>query len=442
MYFKRKIYDKMLEWKENYAGFYALLIEGARRVGKSTVVERFARKEYKSYIFIDFANVSPDVISSFDDIHNLDMFFLRLQAVTGVTLVANESVIVFDEIQLFPRARQAIKYLVKDGRYHYIETGSLISIKKNIQDILIPSEEKKIKMFPMDFEEFCWAAGMNTYQLAKDVFDSNMAIGQEVNRKWMRDFRLYMAVGGMPQAVQAYLEGKDFTQIDAVKRSIIELYQDDFKKIDTSGRIAALYRSVPAQLALDNKQFSIAKATGKRKTVSDMESIHELIDSGTVLPAYNTRDPGISLTLTKDLDVFKLYIADTGLFISLMFIDRPDELNKIYAKMLSDKLPANLGYLYENAVAQIIASKGHELYYHTWSRKGSTHYYEVDFLLAKKDKINAIEVKSSGIGKFESLKQFRNKYAKHIDKTIVLSQKDRFYKDGIDFMAIYMANYL
>ncbi|NMA17156.1 MAG: ATP-binding protein [Clostridiaceae bacterium] len=343
MYFQRKLYYKLLEWKNEYADSYALLIEGARRVGKSTLVEKFATNEYKAYILIDFANVAPDVLDSFDDIHDLDLFYLRLQAATGKTLIENDSVIIFDEIQLFPKARQAIKYLVQDGRYHFIETGSLISIKKNVQNILIPSEEMRISMHPMDFEEFCWAIESNTYKLALEVYLSGKPLGQNINRKWMKDYRIYMAVGGMPQAVKAYVQGENFSQIDHVKRTIIDLYENDFKKIDRSGRISAIYRSVPSQLAIDTRRFYLSKATEKRKTNRDEELLYELIDSKTVIPCYNTRDPVVSLSQTKDLDTYKLYLADTGLFISLMFIDRPGQVNSIYMKLLSDKLPANLG---------------------------------------------------------------------------------------------------
>lgn len=442
MYFKRKIYQQLLDWKEKYADSYAVLIEGARRIGKSTVAKEFAENEYKSYINIDFANVSPMIKEVFDDIHDLDIFFLRLQALTNTTLFDGHSVIIFDEIQLFPVARQAIKYLVQDGRYHYIETGSLISIKKNIQNILIPSEEVKISMYPMDFEEFSWVIDSNTYDLAREIFLTGRPVGQDLNRKWMRDFRIYMAVGGMPQAVSAFKEGNNFTQIDQIKRSIIDLYERDFRKLDASGRLSSLYHSIPAQLAMDSRRFVLYRGTGRRKGDSDLELLHELIESKTVLAAYNTRDPRVSLSLTKDIDTFKLYLSDSGLFVTLLFIDRPNQVNEIYSKLLSDKLPANLGYLYENAVAQMIASKNHELFYHTWDRENSNHYYEIDFLYAQADKIDAIEVKSSGIGKFKSLKEFSKKYSQNINHSYVLSQKDRTKKDGIEFLPIYMMNYL
>ncbi len=442
MYFRRKAYDQLLSWKKEYADSYAILIEGARRVGKTTLVEEFAKNEYSSYILLDFANVSDTVISCFDDIHNLDFFFLRLQAATGVDLVKHDSVIIFDEIQLFPRARQAIKYLVKDGRYHYIETGSLISIKKNVNNILVPSEEMKLTLYPMDFEEFSLAIGSKTYEQSKKFFCQKMPAGQALNRQWMRDFRIYMAVGGMPQAVKGFVEGRSFSAIDRIKRNIIQLYEDDFRKIDNTGRISAMFHSIPAQLSRDKKRFLISEALGKRKNKSDEDLIYDLVDSKTVLISHNTTDPRVSLSSTKSIDSYKLYIADTGLFMTLMFIDRPDMQNELYSKMLSHKLPANLGYLYENAVAQVVASSDRELYYHTWEKENSTHYYEIDFLLSKGTKVSAIEVKSSGLGEFKSLKRFKEKFSKSVAQTILLSQKDMKHEWGIDFLPIYMAPFL
>ena len=421
MYFKRKAYDKLVQWKTDYAQNYAVLLEGARRVGKSTIAEQFARNEYRSYILIDFSKASNEIKSCFDDINDLDMFFLRLQALTGVNLYKEESVVIFDEVQLFPKARQAIKHLVKDGRYHYIETGSLISIKKNVENILIPSEEMKIEVYPMDYEEFCWATNQN-FDMLKKIYDMNKSIGQDVNRKLMRDIRVYMAVGGMPQAVEAYTAGQNFSMIDQIKRQIIVLYEDDFKKIDPSGRLSSIYHSIPAQLSKEAKRYSLSKTLGRRKNEKDNSLIYDLIDSKTVIASYNSTDPRVSLSLTKDLSSYKLYIADTGLFVTLMFIDRPATENEIYAKLLADKLPANLGYLYENLVAQMITSTGRELYYHTWEKKGSTHYYEIDFLISNGSKVSAIEVKSAGAGKHESLLEFRKKYSKNIKNSYIVSQ--------------------
>ena len=441
MLFHRKAYSRLLEWKEKYADKYAVLLEGARRVGKSTIAASFAKNEYKSYILLDFSKTTNNILDCFDDIGNLNMFFLRLQAETGVTLYEHESLIIFDEVQLFPKARQAIKHLVSDGRYHYLETGSLISIKKNVKDILIPSEEMKIQVCPMDYEEFCNATG-NNFELLQQIYNMDTEIGQTTNRKLMRDLRVYMAVGGMPQAVEAYIEGRNFSEIDQVKRQIISLYEEDFKKIDPSGRISALYHSIPAQLAKDAKKYRITSAIGKRNSKKTEELLYELIDSKTVLPCYNSTDPRVSLADTKDFGSYKLYLSDTGLFVTLMFIDRPIIENDIYAKLLSDKLPANLGYLYENLVAQMIVASGRELYYHTWGKKASTHYYEVDFLISEGSKINAFEIKSSGTGKHESIKAFSKKYSQNVHNTYLLSQKDVGKKEALIMKPFYLMPFL
>ncbi len=441
MYFKRKAYNALMDWKEKYAERYAVLLEGARRVGKSTIAEQFAKNEYQSYILIDFSNSSDEIKECFNDIHDLDIFFLRLQAITGIDLFPHESVIIFDEVQLFPQARQAIKHLVKDGRYHYIETGSLISIKKNVKDILIPSEEMKISVYPMDYEEFCDATGKK-YSIIKTLFEMNREVGQQVNRKMLRDLRIYMAVGGMPQAVEAYVDGNSFSMIDQIKRQIIHLYEEDFKKIDLSGRLSSMYHSIPAQLSKDVKKYRISAALERRKSSKDDNLIYDLIDSKTVLPSYNVTDPRVSISLTKDIDSYKLYIADTGLFITLMFMDRPVAENELYAKLLSDKLPANLGYLYENLVAQMLTASGRELYYHTWEKEGSTHYYEIDFLLSQGTKVSAIEVKSSGTGKHESLLAFKKRYSSHIKECFIISQKDIDEKADIKYVPVYMTEVL
>ena len=441
MQFKRKAYSKLLDWKKNYSDNYAVLLEGARRVGKSTIAETFARNEYKSYIMIDFSKTTDNILKCFDDIGNINMFFLRLQAETGVTLYEHESLIIFDEVQLFPKARQAIKHLVFDGRYHYLETGSLISIKKNVKDILIPSEEMKIQVYPMEYEEFCEATG-NNYDLLRQINDMGTAIGQSTNRKLMRDLRLYMAVGGMPQAIEAYVEGKNFSEIDQVKRQIISLYEEDFKKIDSSGRISALYHSIPAQLAKDPRKYRISTAIGKRTTLKTEELLYELIDSKTILPCFNSTDPRVSLADTKDFDSYKLYLSDTGLFVTLMFIDRPVTENDIYAKLLSDKLPSNLGYLYENLMAQMIVASGRELYYHTWGKKDSTHYYEVDFLLSEGSKINAFEIKSSGTGKHESITEFSRKFSKNVKNIYLMSQKDIGKEENLQLKPFYLMPFL
>jgi len=441
MVFKRKAYDQLLDWKKHYANRYAVLLEGARRIGKSTIAESFAKNEYKSYILIDFSKSADSIIKCFDDIGNLNIFFLRLQAETGITLYEHESLIIFDEIQLFPKARQAIKHLVKDGRYHYLETGSLISIKKNVKDILIPSEEMKIQVHPMDYEEFCGAVGYN-YALLQQIYETGNAIGQATNRKLMRDLRVYMAVGGMPQAVEAYIRGDNFTEIDRIKRHIITLYEDDFRKLDPSGRISAMYHAIPAQLAKGTRKYRASSAIGKRNNTKSEELLYELLDSKTVLPCYNSTNPRVSLADTKDFDRYKLYLSDTGLFITLMFIDRPAVENELYKKLLSDKLPANLGYLYENMVAQMITAAGRELYYHTWEKVGSTHYYEVDFLISDNSKISAFEVKSSGTGKHESIGAFAKNFSANSGNLYVLSQKDVSTEGILQKKPVYLTPFL
>lgn len=440
--FKRKAFEKLKYWKEKKAPKYAVLLEGARRVGKSTIAEEFAKQEYKSYIKIDFANVRKEILDVFEDIAEPDLFFLRLQTATGITLHKRESVIIFDEIQLMPKVRQAIKYLVADGRYDYIETGSLISIKKNVKDIVIPSEEIKIQVYPMDYEEFMWATGNETYQVLKELYKRGKAVGNSLNRKLMRDFRVYMAVGGMPQAVAAYVEGGNFTEIDEVKREIINLYKDDFFKIDGTGLIGRMYESIPTQLATDKRSYVISAATGKKKVDKDIERLYNMLDSKTVLPCYNVLNPSVTLSQTMDNQTFKLYLADTGLFTTMIFSSSGETDENIYTKLLSDSLPADLGYLYENAVAQVINAAERPLYYHTWRKDNVTRYFEIDFLVASKTKIVPIEVKSSGLGMHKSITEFQRKYSKNTAASILLSQKDVGQVEMLKLYPIYMLPYI
>ncbi len=440
--FWRKAENQLLKWKENYSSQYAAIIEGPRRVGKSTVAEEFAKKYYRTYIKIDFASVKKDVLAAFDDIAELDVFFLRLQAATGITLHEKESVIIFDEIQRFPLARQAIKYLVADGRYSYIETGSLLSIKKNVKDIVIPSEEYKIKMYPMDYEEFLRAIGSGNYETVQKFYELKKPLGNQLNQKLLRDMRLYMCVGGMPQAVAAYVAGKNFEEIDFVKRAIIELYKDDFMKIDDSGRISAMYEAIPAMLSQNKKRYTLSNVLGKRTTAKDQELLSNLLNSKTVLACYNTTDPKITLSQSKDFDSYKLYLADTGLFTTMLFNDKSQIYADIYIKLMGDKLDANLGYLYENLIAQEIAASGHELYYHTWQKPNSSHYYEIDFLLSQKTKLVPIEVKSSSIQHHQSITEFAKKYSDRTGEQFLLSQKDVGNEDQLRLEPIYMIPYI
>lgn len=436
--FKRKVYSALTEWKEKYSKKYAAMLEGARRVGKSTVAEEFAKNNFRSYIKVDFANVEKDVLEIFDDIASLDLFFLRLQTATGTTLYPGESVIIFDEIQKAPFVRQAIKYLVADGRYSYIETGSLISIKKNVKDIVIPSEEHFIQVYPMDYEEFLWAIGNDTYDVLRQLYKTGKPVGEQLNKKLMRDFRIYMAVGGMPQAVEAYVNGDNFEAIDRVKRGILKLYEEDFYKIDESGRLSKMYNSIPNQLAANKKRYVISNATGKRTTNKDKEIFSELLDSKTVLISHNVTDPSVSLSATADEESYKLYLSDIGLFTSLLF-NSVDKLHtKIYSKLLSDKLDVNLGYMYENVAAQMIASSGNRLFYHTWKKDDNVHFYEVDFLIASNAKLVPIEIKSSNVNTHKSISAFSTKFSKKIYRQYLFSQKDVGHKEQLLYKPIYM----
>lgn len=441
--FKRKIYNKMLEWKRDSDGRTALLIEGARRIGKSTIVEEFAQNEYESYILIDFAKASKDVRSLFEDISDLNYLFLQLQLQYKVDLHERKSVIIFDEVQLCPMARQAIKALVEDHRYDYIETGSLISIKKNVKDILIPSEERKISMYPMDYEEFLWAIGdETTFLLLKKCFEMNQGLGDAISRKQLRQFRLYMLVGGMPQAVSTYIETNNLRKVDEVKRDILNLYEADFAKIDSTGRLAMLFDAIPAQLNKNASRFQASTVLDGEKPDKILELIAELKDSKTVLVSYNVNDPNAGMSNTRDLARFKLFLSDTGLFVTLMFKDKDFTENEIYEKLLSDKLSVNLGYLYENVVAQCLASSGNELFYHTIMNEKSKHNYEIDFILARKNKIVPLEVKSSGYKTHKSLDVFTEKFSDRILKRYLIYTKDMSKDQDIFCIPVYMVPFL
>lgn len=441
--FRRKIYDKLLEWKTESDGRTALLIEGARRVGKSTVVEEFAKNEYESYILIDFSRASKAVKELFEDISDLDYLFLQLQLQYKVDLHERRSLIIFDEVQQCPLARQAIKALVADHRYDYVETGSLISIKRNVKDILIPSEERKISMYPMDHEEFLWAVGdLTTIPLLKKVFDSGKPVGVQIHRKLMRDFRLYMLVGGMPQAVNEYIETNNFRKVDQIKRDILNLYEDDFKKIDPTGKLSSLFDAIPAQLNKNASRYQVSSVLNGERAENILESIAELKDSKTVLVSYHANDPNAGMSNNKDLGKFKLFLSDTGLFTTLMFKDIDFTENIIYEKLLNDKLSANLGYLYENAVAQILTANGDALFYHTFMNESTRRNYEIDFILARKNKVCPIEVKSSGYKTHASLDAFSRKFSDRIlDKYLIYTKG--FAKDEDIFcLPIYLVQFL
>lgn len=435
--FRRKIYDDILDWKRKNDGRTALLVEGARRIGKSTIVEEFARNEYKSYILIDFNTASAEVKSLFDDLMNLEFIFLRLQQAYSTQLFERNSVIVFDEVQQCPKARQAIKYLVKDGRYDYIETGSLISIRKNIENITIPSEEDRIQMNPMDYEEFRWALGDTvTVPLLKTFWEKKIPLGA-AHRDAMRNLRLYLLVGGMPQAVNAYLDTNNLRTVDEVKRRIILLYREDFAKIDKTGKVSSLFMSIPAALSRNASRYVPSSVIGNIADDRMSELLMNLEDSKTVNIAHHADDPNIGLPVSANYDKFKIFLADTGLFVTLAFWDKDFTENIIYDKLLSDKLSVNLGYVYENLIAQMLVASGNRLFYHTW-KKDEKHYYEIDFLLSRGAKLCPVEVKSSGYKAHASLDAFCDKYSARVGNRYLIYTKDLTKDNGTTLLPAYM----
>ena len=441
--FTRKIYREILEWKENRSDKYALLVKGARRVGKSTIVEEFAKKEFKSYIMIDFAHVSKDIKDLFEDTYDLDFFFLQLQQLSGTKLYEKESVIIFDEVQLLPKARQAIKYLVADGRYKYIETGSLLSIKKNTKDILIPSEEHKISMYPMDFEEFLWAIGDEvSIETIKILLEKKRPAGNAIHRNLMRIFRLYMLIGGMPQAVETYLEKNNLQEVDEIKREIVDLYEEDFTKIDASGLTGDIYDAIPANLSGNASRYILSNAREGTRSERARDLLPDILSSYTVNIAYHANNPAVGLALEKDVGRYKLFTSDVGLFVTLAFRDKNYVENIIYNKLLSDKLEANLGYVYENAVAQMLVTKGNNLFYYTMGNNSSNHLYEIDFLISTGNKICPIEVKSGNYRCHKSLDQFCDKFGSRIGNKYLVHTKDYKWENGINYIPVYMLPFL
>ena len=443
MTFKRKIYDKFLEWKKNSDGKTALLVEGARRIGKSTIVEEFAKNEYESYILIDFTKASKEVLNLFDDISDLNYIFLRLQLIYHKELHQRKSLIIFDEVQFCPKARQAIKHLVADHRYDYMETGSLISIRKNVKDILIPSEERQVQMYPMDFEEFKWALGDTvTIKLLRESFEKYQPLGDDLNRRMMRDFRLYMLVGGMPKAVSTYIETNNMRLVDEEKRDILRLYESDFMKIDSTGKAAMLFKSIPTQLEKNASRYQVSSVLENQRNSTVLELISEMESSRTVLVSYKSDDPNAGLTRTKDLENFKLFVCDTGLFTTMLFMDKDFTENIIYEKLLSDKLSVNLGYLYENVVAQILKANGNSLFYYTFLDEKSRHNFEIDFLLARNNKVCPIEIKSSGYKTHASLDAFSEKYSSRILNKYLVYTKDLGKDKDVFSIPVYMTMFL
>lgn len=445
--FKRKIYEELIKWKRISNGSTALLIDGARRVGKSYIAEEFAKNEYKSYILVDFGNVPNDVLHLFaQESSDLDLFFAKLSAFYGIKLFKRDSLIVFDEVQQFPRARQLIKYLVADGRYDYLETGSLIRLKKNVQGIIIPSEEEHIEMFPMDFEEFLWAMGDTvTIPLIKACFESKKPLGQALHRKIMNDFRQYVLVGGMPQSVAAYLNGKDFEASDMAKRRILKLYHDDVSKFAEGyeDKVFALFDGIPAQLSKKKKKYKLSSLGKKARFRSYEDSFVWLNESMIVNTCFNATDPNVGLALSADHSTQKCYMADTGLLVTQTFMDKAFTENGLYRAILFDKLSINEGMIMENVVAQMLRTNGHKLYF--YSRSDATNRkndMEIDFLITEGKKICPIEVKSNNYVSHSSLDKFRDKFSSKIGNSYILYSKDVIVKDGIIHLPIYMAMFL
>jgi predicted AAA+ superfamily ATPase len=443
MIFKRKIYEKMLDWKQESNGSTALLIKGARRVGKSTVVKEFATREYQSYILIDFSECSRDIKDLFEDVSNLNFIFMRLQLEYGVDLIERQSVIVFDEVQLCPKARQAIKHLVKDGRYDYIETGSLISIRKNVKDILIPSEERKMEMYPMDYEEFRWTMGDTaSTKLLRQCFDSRTPVGEATNRKLMRDLRLYMLVGGMPQAVDTFLKTNNLQKVDRIKRDILSLYEEDFGKIDPSGLASKIMRQIPAQLTGNANRYLTWDATDGTAAYKLEETLSEMRESMVINMAYHANDPSAGMAMHYSLNRFKMFMGDTGLFVTLAFWDKDFTDNLIYQKLVTDKLSTDMGYVYENLVSQMLKASGHNLYYYTFPTDSGKHNYEVDFLIADQAKVTPIEVKSSGYKTHASLDAFCQKFSARIKNKYLIYTKDLHQEGEMVYLPAYLAQFL
>lgn len=445
---KRKIYTTLLDWKERRAGKTALLIDGARRVGKSYIVEAFAKKEYRSYILIDFFTASQDVKDLFENyLHDLDTFFLFLSNYYQVKLYPRETLIIFDEVQEFPRARGAIKYLVADGRYDYIETGSLMSIKKNVQDALIPSEEHHVNLYPMDFEEFLWALGDDMLMpFIKERFEKKQPLGPALHRKAMDLFRQYLIVGGMPQAVKEFVESRDFDEVDRVKRDILTLYSADMMK-HAQGyeiKVARVFDEIPAQLQKHERKFKLADLEKNARMRDYEDALFWLDDAMIVNTCYNSTAPNIGLKLNMDRLTLKCYMADTGLLISHAFDENGIVSEEIYKKILFDKLEVNMGMIVENVVAQMLVASGHKLYFYSNpSREDKNARMEIDFLIAKdkisnRHNISPIEVKSSTRYTLTSLRKFVTKYKEQTHIPYVIHPNDFKEEDGIVYLPLYM----
>lgn len=446
--FKRKIYDCLRAWKEESDGTSAVMIEGARRIGKSTVAEEFARAEYDDYILIDFSIAERAIKDNFDNIADIDTFFRNLFVLTGKTLENRKSAIIFDEVQFFPKARQSIKQLVADGRFDYIETGSLISIQENVKNILIPSEEENVKMYPMDFEEYLWAIGNNAIiDTIREAFEKRKSLGEDIHRRILREFRTYMAVGGMPQAVDAYASGKAYKQIDRIKKGILRLYINDLKKhdADEGDRAEVVFKSIPMQLMSHNSIFRLSVVNENARTRSYGTAIEFLNESMMVNNCVNVTKPEVTLEMYADRTKFKMFMGDTGLLVTHI-LNNGGDIDKMYRSLIIDDLGINQGMIFENMVAQMLRVNGNELYFHEFAYrpKGNSvsKNYEVDFLTVKGKRIVPIEVKSSGYKSHKSFDYFKEKYRMKMNDRFIIYTKDLAYDDGIVYIPIYMTLFL
>ena len=443
MEFRRKIYEKLNRWKNTENGKTALLIEGARRVGKTFAIETFAKSAYKSYIKLDFSNISQEVIDMFSrDSYKLDVFFQKLSAFYGVKLYRRESLILFDEVQLYPQARQLIKHLVADGRYDYIETGSLISLRENVEGILIPSEEDHLNMYPLDFEEFLW--NLEEEQLAEYIrkcYLEQIPLGQGIHRKAMNLFRQYLLVGGMPQSMLAYMEEKDFSQSDVVKRRILQLYKSDVGKYAKSNanKVRAIFDDIPSQLSKHEKKFVLRSLSKDAKFRNYKDAFGWLDEAMIANICVNATDPSIGLTLNAERTTLKCYLGDTGLLVSQILADNIMTDNDLYKAVLFDRIGLNEGMLMENVVAQMLTANGHKLFFYSRNdRDIAANRMEVDFLLRHEKKIVGIEVKSSNYTSHSSLDKFKNKFGSKIGKGVIINTKDLVVKDDLLYIPIYM----
>lgn len=445
---KRKIYDALVTWKNSRKGTTAMMIDGARRVGKSYIAEYFAKTEYNSYILIDFGSAPTDVLNLFvNDSADLDLFFAKLAAFYSTTLYRRESLIIFDEVQQYPRARQLIKYLVADGRFDYLETGSLIRLKKNVQDIIIPSEEDHLEMFPLDFEEFLWALGdETTYPLIRHCFATKKPLGAALHRKIMNDFRQYILVGGMPQAVLAYTQGKNFEASDIVKRRILNLYREDVAKFAKGyeDKVFAVFDGIPGQLSGKEKKYKLSSLGKQARFRTFADSFVWLNEAMVINTCFNATDPHhIGLALSADNTTQKCYMADTGLLVTHTFQDKKYTDNNLYRAILFDKLNINEGMLMENIVAQMLRYHRSRLYFYSRSdNRNRKNQMEIDFLITEGKKIAAVEVKSGNYRSHTSLDKFRKRFSAVIGNSYILYTKDVMIKDGIIHLPLYMAELL